>query len=59
MIDLLAPLLPRGGKIGLFGGAGVGKTVTIMELINNSKSPWWIFSVWEWEREQEKKRSLS
>ena len=27
--------MPRGGKIGLFGGAGVGKTVLIMELINN------------------------
>ncbi|TAD90439.1 MAG: F0F1 ATP synthase subunit beta [Alphaproteobacteria bacterium] len=34
VIDLLAPYA-RGGKIGLFGGAGVGKTVTIMELINN------------------------
>ena len=34
VIDLLAPY-PRGGKIGLFGGAGVGKTVIIMELINN------------------------
>ncbi len=34
IIDLLAPY-PRGGKIGLFGGAGVGKTVLIMELINN------------------------
>jgi F-type H+-transporting ATPase subunit beta len=33
-IDLLAPL-PRGGKIALFGGAGVGKTVMIMELIRN------------------------
>ena len=33
-IDLLAPL-QRGGKAGLFGGAGVGKTVLIMELINN------------------------
>ncbi|NPV53102.1 MAG: F0F1 ATP synthase subunit beta [Firmicutes bacterium] len=33
-IDLLAPY-PRGGKIGLFGGAGVGKTVLIMELIRN------------------------
>ncbi len=33
-IDLLAPY-PRGGKIGLFGGAGVGKTVLIMELIHN------------------------
>jgi len=34
VVDLLAPY-PRGGKIGLFGGAGVGKTVLIMELINN------------------------
>lgn len=34
VIDLLAPYV-RGGKIGLFGGAGVGKTVIIMELINN------------------------
>jgi F-type H+/Na+-transporting ATPase subunit beta len=34
VIDLLAPYT-KGGKIGLFGGAGVGKTVTIMELINN------------------------
>jgi F-type H+-transporting ATPase subunit beta len=34
VIDLLAPYV-KGGKIGLFGGAGVGKTVLIMELINN------------------------
>ncbi len=34
VVDLLAPY-PRGGKIGLFGGAGVGKTVLIMELIRN------------------------
>jgi len=34
VIDLLAPY-SKGGKIGLFGGAGVGKTVTIQELINN------------------------
>ncbi|PWJ95229.1 F0F1 ATP synthase subunit beta [Oceanotoga teriensis] len=33
-IDLLAPF-PKGGKIGLFGGAGVGKTVLVMELIRN------------------------
>jgi F-type H+-transporting ATPase subunit beta len=33
-IDLLAPI-PRGGKVGLFGGAGVGKTLMIMELIRN------------------------
>jgi len=34
VVDLLAPYA-RGGKIGLFGGAGVGKTVLIQELINN------------------------
>ncbi|GAV24194.1 ATP synthase subunit beta [Carboxydothermus islandicus] len=34
VIDLLVPFL-KGGKIGLFGGAGVGKTVIVMELINN------------------------
>ena len=34
VVDLLAPYM-KGGKIGLFGGAGVGKTVMIMELINN------------------------
>lgn len=34
VIDLIEPY-PKGGKIGLFGGAGVGKTVVIMELINN------------------------
>ena len=34
VVDLLAPYA-RGGKIGLFGGAGVGKTVILMELINN------------------------
>ena len=34
VIDLLEPY-SKGGKIGLFGGAGVGKTVLIMELINN------------------------
>ena len=37
VIDLIEPYL-RGGKIGLFGGAGVGKTVIIMELINNIAS---------------------
>jgi len=37
VIDLLAPFM-KGGKIGLFGGAGVGKTVLIMELINNIAS---------------------
>ena len=34
VVDLLTPYR-QGGKIGLFGGAGVGKTVLIMELINN------------------------
>jgi len=34
VVDLLAPF-PKGGKIGLFGGAGVGKTVFLMELMNN------------------------
>ena len=34
VVDLICPY-PKGGKIGLFGGAGVGKTVLIMELINN------------------------
>ena len=34
VVDLVAPY-PKGGKVGLFGGAGVGKTVVIMELINN------------------------
>ncbi|HQG82483.1 MAG TPA: F0F1 ATP synthase subunit beta, partial [Caldisericia bacterium] len=34
VIDLLAPF-PKGGKIGLFGGAGVGKTVLLMELMHN------------------------
>lgn len=34
VVDLIAPYI-RGGKIGLFGGAGVGKTILIMELINN------------------------
>ena len=37
VIDLLAPY-PKGGKIGLFGGAGVGKTVIVMELIRNIAS---------------------
>ena len=38
VIDLLEPYC-KGGKIGLFGGAGVGKTVLIMELINNIAKP--------------------
>ena len=44
VVDLLAPYV-KGGKIGLFGGAGVGKTVTIMELINNVASGHGGFSV--------------
>ncbi|HYH02366.1 MAG TPA: F0F1 ATP synthase subunit beta, partial [Bacillota bacterium] len=44
VIDLLAPY-PRGGKIGLFGGAGVGKTVLIMELIRNVATQHGGFSV--------------
>ncbi|MEW6516827.1 MAG: F0F1 ATP synthase subunit beta [candidate division FCPU426 bacterium] len=44
VVDLLAPY-PRGGKIGLFGGAGVGKTVLIMELIRNIATEHGGFSV--------------
>ncbi len=44
VIDLLAPYA-RGGKVGLFGGAGVGKTVLIMELINNIATEHGGFSV--------------
>ncbi len=44
VIDLLAPY-PKGGKIGLFGGAGVGKTVLIMELMRNIASEHGGFSV--------------
>ena len=44
VVDLLAPYA-RGGKIGLFGGAGVGKTVLIMELINNIAKQFGGFSV--------------
>jgi F-type H+-transporting ATPase subunit beta len=45
VIDLLAPYA-KGGKIGLFGGAGVGKTVLIQELINNvAKDARWLFGV--------------
>jgi F-type H+-transporting ATPase subunit beta len=55
VIDLLAPYA-KGGKIGLFGGAGVGKTVLIMELINNvAKGTWWLsLFLLVLEREQEK-----
>jgi len=44
VIDLMAPY-SKGGKIGLFGGAGVGKTVLIMELINNIATQHGGFSV--------------
>ena len=44
VIDLLAPYR-RGGKIGLFGGAGVGKTVLLQELINNVANEHGGFSV--------------
>jgi F-type H+-transporting ATPase subunit beta len=44
VIDLLAPF-PRGGKVGLYGGAGVGKTVVIMELIRNIAAEHGGFSV--------------
>lgn len=44
VVDLVAPYA-KGGKIGLFGGAGVGKTVTIMELINNVATQHGGFSV--------------
>ena len=47
VIDLLAPYA-KGGKIGLFGGAGVGKTVIIMELINNIAKAHGGFSVFCW-----------
>merc|ERR1711934_432881 len=44
VVDLLAPYA-KGGKIGLFGGAGVGKTVVIMELINNVATGYGGYSV--------------
>ncbi len=44
VVDMLAPYV-KGGKIGLFGGAGVGKTVVIMELINNIATQHGGFSV--------------
>ena len=50
VVDLLAPY-QRGGKIGLFGGAGVGKTVLIMELINNiAKAHGELVAVLPWSR---------
>ena len=54
VIDLLAPYR-QGGKVGLFGGAGVGKTVLIQELINNiAKSMEEFLFLEEWEKELEK-----
>ena len=50
VVDLLAPYA-RGGKIGLFGGAGVGKTVILMELINNVAMKHGGYSVFERTRE--------
>src|SRR6202008_2874512 len=44
VVDLLCPY-PKGGKIGLFGGAGVGKTVTMQELINNIAKAYGGYSV--------------
>ncbi len=44
VIDLIAPFM-RGGKIGTFGGAGIGKTVIIQELINNIAKESWRLSV--------------
>src|SRR5204862_7998289 len=51
VIDLIQPFL-RGGKIGLFGGAGVAKTVVIMELINNVAKNHGGFSVFAGVRER-------
>jgi F0F1-type ATP synthase beta subunit len=45
VIDLVCPFA-KGGKVGLFGGAGVGKTVNMMELINNiAKATLWFIRV--------------
>ena len=58
VIDLLAPYA-KGGKIGLFGGAGVGKTVVIMELINNIATNHGGFSVFAGVGERTLARALS
>ncbi len=47
VVDLIAPML-KGGKVGLFGGAGVGKTVIIQELINNIAQGHGGYSVFAW-----------
>ena len=54
VVDLIAPML-KGGKVGLFGGAGVGKTVIVQELIHNIASEHGGYSVfaWVWERTRE------
>ncbi|KAI3744416.1 hypothetical protein L1987_57496 [Smallanthus sonchifolius] len=57
VVDLLAPY-QRGGKIGLFGGAGVGKTVLIMELINNVAKAHGGFSVFAGDKQSESKCAL-
>lgn len=44
VIDLIAPII-KGGKVGLFGGAGVGKTVIVKELIRNIAAEHWVFHV--------------
>ncbi|MCK7517587.1 MAG: hypothetical protein MZV64_07660 [Ignavibacteriales bacterium] len=45
VIDLIEPYT-KGGKTGLFGGAGVGKTVIIQELIHNiASAAWWLFCI--------------
>ena len=60
VVDLIMPIA-KGGKIGLFGGAGVGKTVTLMELINNIAKAHSGLSVFAGvgERTREGKRLLS
>ena len=60
VVDLMAPYA-KGGKIGLFGGAGVGKTVLIMELINNVAKQHGGYSVFAGvgERTREGKRLIS
>ena len=55
---MLAPY-QKGGKIGLFGGAGVGKTVLIMELINNVAKAHGMFKILRWIREQQKASSTA
>ena len=58
VVDLLAPY-SKGGKIGLFGGAGVGKTVLIMELINNIAKGHGILCVRRcWRTNKRRKRPL-